>query len=96
MRLPRERVPFDARLPLGMFDETAYAAAEFQVLPGDRLLFISDGVHATSSRTGERYGDRAPARAVTAAARAFTRTPRDPSAPRAGCSTGRRGRPAGA
>lgn len=62
-----ERVPFDAQLPLGMFDETAYIAESFQVLPGDRLLFISDGVYATSSRSGERYGDRALARAITAA-----------------------------
>ncbi|MFI9352569.1 PP2C family protein-serine/threonine phosphatase [Streptomyces lydicus] len=54
-----EAVPFDAQLPLGMFEETAYVAERFQVLPGDRLLIGSDGVYETVSPTGEHYGERA-------------------------------------
>ncbi|MEU2618251.1 PP2C family protein-serine/threonine phosphatase [Streptomyces sp. NPDC007157] len=59
-----ERVPFEAQLPLGMFEETDYVAQEFEVEPGDRLVFVSDGVHAVYSPKGEAYGDRALARAI--------------------------------
>ncbi|UFR03645.1 serine/threonine-protein phosphatase [Streptomyces sp. Go40/10] len=59
-----ERVTFDAQLPLGMFEETDYVAQDFQVEPGDRLVFVSDGVHAVSSPKGEAYGDSALARAI--------------------------------
>ncbi|MET9507293.1 PP2C family protein-serine/threonine phosphatase [Streptomyces flavidovirens] len=62
-----ERVPFEAQLPLGMFEETAYVAQEFRVLPGDRLVFVSDGVYAAATRAGETYGERALARAIQAA-----------------------------
>ncbi|MFE3169510.1 PP2C family protein-serine/threonine phosphatase [Streptomyces sp. NPDC059224] len=59
-----ERVPFEAQLPLGMFEETDYVAQDFDVEPGDRLVFVSDGVHAVHSPKGEVYGDRALARAI--------------------------------
>ncbi|MFE9904545.1 PP2C family protein-serine/threonine phosphatase [Streptomyces achromogenes] len=59
-----EHVTFDAQLPLGMFEETDYVAQEFQVRPGDRLVFVSDGVHAVASPKGEAYGDAALARAI--------------------------------
>ncbi|MFF9091360.1 PP2C family protein-serine/threonine phosphatase [Streptomyces sp. NPDC014991] len=59
-----ERVDFDAQLPLGMFEETDYVPQEFQVEPGDRLLFVSDGVHAVASPKGEAYGEAALARAI--------------------------------
>ncbi len=62
-----EHVDFEAQLPLGMFDETAYVAQEFQVLPGDRLIFVSDGVYGAPSGTGEAYGERALARAIQSA-----------------------------
>ncbi|WP_344491156.1 PP2C family protein-serine/threonine phosphatase [Streptomyces enissocaesilis] len=62
-----EHIAFEAQLPLGMFDETAYVAQEFQALPGDRLVFVSDGVYAAASETGELYGERALERAVQAA-----------------------------
>ncbi|PWI45087.1 PP2C family protein-serine/threonine phosphatase [Streptomyces sp. ICBB 8177] len=61
-----EPIAFEAQLPLGMFEETDYVAEEFAVEPGDRLVFVSDGVHAVASPAGERYGDRALARAITA------------------------------
>jgi serine phosphatase RsbU (regulator of sigma subunit) len=59
-----ERVPFEAQLPLGMFEETDYVAQEFQVEPGDRLVFVSDGVYDVASPQGETYGDASLARAI--------------------------------
>ncbi|MEU6799456.1 PP2C family protein-serine/threonine phosphatase [Streptomyces neyagawaensis] len=59
-----ERVTFDAQLPLGMFEETDYVAQDFHVEPGDRLVFVSDGVHGVASPKGEAYGDAALARAI--------------------------------
>lgn len=58
-------VDMEEQLPLGMFEETDYVAQEFTVEPGDRLVLVSDGVHAVAAPGGERYGDRALARAVT-------------------------------
>ncbi|MET9495629.1 PP2C family protein-serine/threonine phosphatase [Streptomyces sp. NPDC006552] len=62
-----EQIPFEAQLPLGMFEETDYVMQEFDVQRGDRLLFISDGVYAALSETGEEYGERMLARAIQAA-----------------------------
>lgn len=59
-----ERVAFDAQLPLGMFEETDYMAQDFHVEPGDRLVCVSDGVHAVASPKGEPYGQAALARAI--------------------------------
>ncbi|MEG8276110.1 PP2C family protein-serine/threonine phosphatase [Streptomyces sp. AHA2] len=59
-----ERVAFDAQLPLGMFEETDYVVQEFGVEPGDRLVFVSDGVYDVASPGGEAYGDAALARAI--------------------------------
>ncbi len=59
-----ERLSFEAQLPLGMFEETDYVAQEFSVEPGDRLVFVSDGVHAVASPKGEAYGEAALARAI--------------------------------
>ncbi|MFG2872672.1 PP2C family protein-serine/threonine phosphatase [Streptomyces sp. NPDC048338] len=61
-----ESVLFEAQLPLGMFEETDYVVERFSVLPGDRLLFGSDGVYDAHSPVGESYGRRALARALTA------------------------------
>ncbi|MFC9284153.1 PP2C family protein-serine/threonine phosphatase [Streptomyces collinus] len=59
-----ERVTFEAQLPLGMFEETDYVTQDFQVEPGDRLVFVSDGVYEAASPAGESYGDAALARAI--------------------------------
>lgn len=59
-----ESVDFEAQLPLGMFEETDYVAQEFQVEPGDRLVFVSDGVHGVVAPGGETYGERALAKAI--------------------------------
>lgn len=61
-----EAVDFEAQLPLGMFEETDYVAQEFHVEPGDRLVFVSDGVHAVAAPGGEAYGEKALTRAITA------------------------------
>ncbi|USQ86860.1 serine/threonine-protein phosphatase [Streptomyces phaeoluteigriseus] len=60
-----ERVDFEAQLPLGMFEETDYVPQPFRVEPGDRLVLVSDGVHAVASPGGEVYGDAALARAIS-------------------------------
>ncbi|HEX5567816.1 MAG TPA: PP2C family protein-serine/threonine phosphatase [Streptomyces sp.] len=61
-----EAVPLEAQLPLGMFEDTPYAVQHFRADPGDRLLFASDGVYGVASPAGERFGERALARAMTA------------------------------
>ncbi|MFG3721324.1 PP2C family protein-serine/threonine phosphatase [Streptomyces massasporeus] len=61
-----ERIAFEAQLPLGMFEETDYVAQDFAVEPGDRLVFVSDGVYAVASPRGEAYGDAALTRAIQA------------------------------
>ena len=40
-----EHIELDAQLPLGMFEDTLYAEQVVDILPGDRLLAVSDGVH---------------------------------------------------
>ncbi|MFK4068425.1 PP2C family protein-serine/threonine phosphatase [Streptomyces sp. NPDC029674] len=60
-----EPIELDAQLPLGMSEDTPYSTEHFRVRPGDRLLFVSDGVYNTASPTGERYSERALTRAMT-------------------------------
>lgn len=59
-------VALDAQLPLGMFEETDYTVQELTIEPGDRLVFVSDGVYSVATPGGETYGERALARAVNA------------------------------
>lgn len=42
-----EHLGLDAQLPLGMFEETHYVEQDVDILPGDRVLIVSDGVHTT-------------------------------------------------
>ncbi|MFJ6434257.1 PP2C family protein-serine/threonine phosphatase [Streptomyces sp. NPDC091416] len=60
-----EPIELDAQMPLGMFEDTSYASQHFTVEPGDRLLFISDGVYDALSPAGERYSLHALAKAIT-------------------------------
>ncbi|WP_328535255.1 PP2C family protein-serine/threonine phosphatase [Streptomyces sp. NBC_00344] len=60
-----EAIELDAQMPLGMFEDTAYTAQDFSVEPGDRLLFISDGVYDALSPAGEKYSLHALAEAIT-------------------------------
>ncbi|MFE7447755.1 PP2C family protein-serine/threonine phosphatase [Streptomyces chartreusis] len=59
-----DALDIEAQLPLGMFEETDYVAHELSIEPGDRLLFASDGVYDVIAPGGERYGERALARAI--------------------------------
>lgn len=61
-----ERVELEAQLPLGMFEDTDYVCQELYAEPGDRLVFVSDGVYGVASPRGEAYGDAALARAIQA------------------------------
>ncbi|MFJ4871459.1 PP2C family protein-serine/threonine phosphatase [Streptomyces sp. NPDC088757] len=60
-----EQIELNAQLPLGMFEDTVYTAEHFRTEPGDRLVFVSDGVYDVASPSGERYSERALARALT-------------------------------
>jgi serine phosphatase RsbU (regulator of sigma subunit) len=59
-----EPLELEAQLPLGMFDDTAYAEQEFTVESGDRLVIFSDGFHTARSPRGETYGTSALAGAL--------------------------------
>ncbi|HEY9331338.1 MAG TPA: PP2C family protein-serine/threonine phosphatase [Streptomyces sp.] len=58
------RLDLEAQLPLGMFEESQYVVQNIQVLPGDRLLLVSDGVYDTVSPLGEAYVERGLARVI--------------------------------
>ncbi|MEU9192476.1 PP2C family protein-serine/threonine phosphatase [Streptomyces hundungensis] len=60
-----EQIQLEAQLPLGMFEDTLYTAEPFQVEPGDRLVFVSDGVYNVASPAGEPYSEKALVRALT-------------------------------
>ncbi|WP_328321554.1 PP2C family protein-serine/threonine phosphatase [Streptomyces sp. NBC_00388] len=60
-----EPIELNAQMPLGMFEDTSYVPQHFRVEPGDRLLFVSDGVYDALSPAGEKYSLTALARAVT-------------------------------
>ncbi|KUJ66394.1 phosphatase, partial [Streptomyces albus subsp. albus] len=59
-----EPIELEAQMPLGMFEDTAYVPQHFRVEPGDRLLFISDGVYDALSPGGEKYSLRALAASI--------------------------------
>ncbi|WP_431922000.1 PP2C family protein-serine/threonine phosphatase [Micromonospora wenchangensis] len=59
-----ERIGLEQQLPLGMFAETRYTVQEFDVLPGDRLFVVSDGVYDAQPGGQEAYGERAMARSM--------------------------------
>lgn len=63
-----ERVHFDEQLPLGTFEDTSYTVEHLHALPGDRFVFVSDGVYNAAGPHGELYGDRELAHAVVATA----------------------------
>ncbi|MFD3513043.1 PP2C family protein-serine/threonine phosphatase [Streptomyces sp. NPDC058657] len=59
-----EPVELVAQLPLGMFEDTPYASQFLTVEPGDRLLFVSDGVYDSQSPSGELFSARPLTRAI--------------------------------
>lgn len=56
-------VELDEQLPLGMFEETKYREQVVDLAPGDRLIIVSDGVHAAPEH--DPFGDAALAAAVS-------------------------------
>lgn len=56
----------EAQMPLGMFGDTAYRPETLHMRPGDRLLIASDGVYAAAGPGGEKFEERALARAFEA------------------------------
>jgi len=43
-------------VPLGVTDDTQYGECSEQLFPGDRILFYTDGIVESQSRTGELFG----------------------------------------
>ena len=43
-------------LPLGLLEAATYDETRYQIAPGDRITFVSDGVIEATSSTGELYG----------------------------------------
>ncbi len=52
-------IELDQQLPLGMFGDARYETQQLQLEPGDRLLIISDGVHAAAAGDGRTFGESA-------------------------------------
>jgi serine phosphatase RsbU (regulator of sigma subunit) len=52
-------ITLEQQLPLGMFGETRYETQRFLLEPGDRMLVVSDGVHAASPAGRSPYGETA-------------------------------------
>ena len=52
-----EPMTFDEQLPLGMFSDTRYRSQPLTLVPGDRLIIISDGLYGARSPAGVIYGD---------------------------------------
>jgi serine phosphatase RsbU (regulator of sigma subunit) len=52
-------VALDQQLPLGMFAEVRYEIQPFRLQPADRLLVVSDGVHAAAPGGRVPYGESA-------------------------------------
>jgi serine phosphatase RsbU (regulator of sigma subunit) len=50
-------VSLEQQLPLGMFGEIRYETQRFRLEPGDRMLVVSDGVHAAAPGGRAPYGE---------------------------------------
>ncbi len=48
--------PFDEQLPGGAFGDNEYTTQLLHPIPGDRLVFVSDGIYDTLSPTDDHYG----------------------------------------
>ncbi|WP_410586317.1 PP2C family protein-serine/threonine phosphatase [Amycolatopsis sp. lyj-23] len=58
------RVSFDEQLPLGAFGDTRYTTQRLQAAPGDRLVFVSDGVYDAVGLSDDVHGESGLARTV--------------------------------
>jgi serine phosphatase RsbU (regulator of sigma subunit) len=50
-------VTLEQQLPVGMFDDARYETQHLDLEPGDRLVIVSDGVHAATPVGGLPFGD---------------------------------------
>jgi serine phosphatase RsbU (regulator of sigma subunit) len=51
-----EQLTFDEQMPLGMFSDTRYRTQSLSLVPGDRLLIVSEGLFSARNRAGRVYG----------------------------------------
>ena len=51
-----EHLTFDEQMPLGMFSDTRYRTQSLTLVPGDRLIIVSDGLFSARSPAGRVYG----------------------------------------
>jgi sigma-B regulation protein RsbU (phosphoserine phosphatase) len=51
-----EEMAVQPGLPLGVLEAATYDETRYQIAPGDRITFVSDGVIEATSSTGELYG----------------------------------------
>lgn len=59
-----ERLDLERQLPLGMFEDTVYAAQRLRILPGDRLVFVACDRAESTEGGDDRALDRAMRRAI--------------------------------
>jgi serine phosphatase RsbU (regulator of sigma subunit) len=52
-----QTIGLEQQLPLGMFGDSRYETQKLQLEPGDRLLVVSDGVHAATPGSRPPYGE---------------------------------------
>jgi hypothetical protein len=71
-----EELTVAAGLPLGMVADGAYDELHFQLAPGDRLTFVSDGVVEARSRSGELFGFERTAAVATGSAKSIAEVAR--------------------
>ncbi|HVE99349.1 MAG TPA: PP2C family protein-serine/threonine phosphatase, partial [Mycobacteriales bacterium] len=51
-------VPMVPSTPLGMFSGASYVPERFELLPGDRLALVSDGMLDAAPEGGEPFGEQ--------------------------------------
>jgi sigma-B regulation protein RsbU (phosphoserine phosphatase) len=73
-----EEVEVASGLPLGLIEDADYPETRFEIFPGDRLTFVSDGVVEARNESGELFGfertrkvSRQAAAEISKAAQAF-------------------------
>jgi hypothetical protein len=71
-----EEMAVEPGLPLGLLAEVSYTETRYQIAPGDRLIFVSDGVVEATNAQGELYGFERTQAVSTESARRIAETAR--------------------